>query len=1452
MDLCVFCNEDLGTGKTIELREKGSIGINNASSERGDSISTRAGQVVHEECRRIYVNPIVIKSLKRKSTSPVIPISSKLLRSEKQFNFKEDCLFCGKPAHDNAKRKKHGVHSVQTTQFQSTLEQICRDRNDEWAIEVRGRIEFARDLHAADAIYHSTCSGNFRSGKNVPEVFSTCKENASSSRGRPNTSHKLFLRVTKYLEENDDEQTTIKDLVDYMKSLSEEEAYSHQHMKIKLKRHYGMSIIITELNGKENVVTFRQTATNILHNFYKESEVLKSDEENKRFLIKTAATLIKNDIRNMPVDKSFYPSVQDILSKEGHLPNSLSSFLKTVTSENVSSTKVNSIGQAIIQATRPRLVIEPLQIGLAVQLHHMFGSRFLIDTLNNMGFCSSYSEVKKFESSAVISSKQESCSLDESHCLQFVADNVDHNINTIDGNNTFHGMGIISCLSPGLKKNPLRIQRLDVTTDDLIASGHINLFYFNAEKQKKFTQLKLQELRPLKSMNFSWKIDILRNVVWPLRSPMPSWSGMMQMVLEGDTQGVSDITFLPMIDLNPSDLNCIFSTLMFVSKEASRYNRTTIITFDQPLYWKAVMMTSSEECSNIIVRLGAFHAEMSFLGSIGRIMSGSGLREILELIYAPNAVSHMLSGKAVSRAVRAMMLLDTALQCMLNEHIFGLSQFDEIESDRKEANPILVKADELYSRVCSKGISVQQALDDPIFIALEKHIQDKTNEIKQSRTSKLWLLFIEMVAILKRFLIAERTGDWQLHLSTLQEMLPYFAAAGHNLYAKSVYLYLSQMQDLDKTHPEVYNHFMKGNHVLRRTDRYWSGLSTDLIIEQVLMRSVKSTGGLTRGRGMGEAQRAQWLLSMPALAEYNQAMQTFTDTGYQTSDQHVDISRSRLEKDNKDIGVLREFLKDRDPFVLHDKTLRNIETGMIADNDANADAAKSIGDKIIQSIAGQLASEISFKKKNQVVPLDIKRTSNTNAPQFSQIDPQLMFQRLTAVGSETLNTTAELFQYELASFPSSMFESNGLLKQAAKATLGEAIWNTGDCHAEELPTTNVVNVIDGGSLLHRIPWSKGQTFSQICSKYVDHVKKRFQNPIIVMDGYNGTSTKDITHIRRSKGIQTNTITFTENMPLRVKKETFLLNELNKQRFVDLLVQELEKSNIEAIQSEGDADLLICQTAVDKADDYTVVVYGEDTDLLVLLCHYAKEDRHNIFFTSDKQMSMKNHRVWDISKTQSTLGIDGCRQLLFIHAITGCDTTSRLHGIGKPAALKKIVNDIYLKSQGVVFLQENASKEDIIKAGEEALVNLYGGAPLEGLDILRWRKFTTKTMSVKRHVVVQVQSLPPTSNAAMFHSMRVYLQCQYWKGKTVADLDPTEWGWTLKTGKLLPIQMSKQPAPDFLLKIIHCNCKTDCDNKKCSCRKNGISCSGGCGECRGINCSNSRNTPESDDDSGNET
>lgn len=53
-------------------------------------------------------------------------------------------------------------------------------------------------------------------------------------------------------------------------------------------------------------------------------------------------------------------------------------------------------------------------------------------------------------------------------------------------------------------------------------------------------------------------------------------------------------------------------------------------------------------------------------------MAGSGLQELLELVYAKNAVIHMLSGKAVSRAIRGHFLVDGALNAMLASKTFNV------------------------------------------------------------------------------------------------------------------------------------------------------------------------------------------------------------------------------------------------------------------------------------------------------------------------------------------------------------------------------------------------------------------------------------------------------------------------------------------------------------------------------------------------------------------------------------------------------------------------------------------------------------------------------------------------------------------------------------------------------------------------------------------------------------
>ena len=77
--------------------------------------------------------------------------------------------------------------------------------------------------------------------------------------------------------------------------------------------------------------------------------------------------------------------------------------------------------------------------------------------------------------------------------------------------------------------------------------------------------------------------------------------------------------------------------------------------------------------------------------------------------------------------------------------------------------------------------------------------------------------------------------------------------------------------------------------MVRQSDHYWAGLSLDLIIEQVLMRRLKTSGGLTRRRGMTEQQCLTWLLSKPACADVNCAMQGLTGVSYNTEEQKTKI-----------------------------------------------------------------------------------------------------------------------------------------------------------------------------------------------------------------------------------------------------------------------------------------------------------------------------------------------------------------------------------------------------------------------------------------------------------------------------------------------------------------------------------------------------------------------------------
>ena len=118
----------------------------------------------------------------------------------------------------------------------------------------------------------------------------------------------------------------------------------------------------------------------------------------------------------------------------------------------------------------------------------------------------------------------------------------------------------------------------------------------------------------------------------------------MKTAMKSDQYQRTRIETLPFINLDPSNPSTIYTALCFAQTQCEKQGlRICPVTFDQPLYIKAAeIVAAAQDLEKIIVRLGGFHLLMSYLGSIGQIMTGSGLSDLWEMVYAKGSVVHIV------------------------------------------------------------------------------------------------------------------------------------------------------------------------------------------------------------------------------------------------------------------------------------------------------------------------------------------------------------------------------------------------------------------------------------------------------------------------------------------------------------------------------------------------------------------------------------------------------------------------------------------------------------------------------------------------------------------------------------------------------------------------------------------------------------------------------------------
>jgi hypothetical protein len=405
--------------------------------------------------------------------------------------------------------------------------------------------------------------------------------------------------------------------------------------------------------------------------------------------------------------------------------------------------------------------------------------------------------------------------------FQFVADNADANICTLDGAGTFHGLGVIKVQRKG-PENLQRIRRVArISVCNFTDTKCIPELRYVASGKQALKSYRFVSFRQLLRPHMVEETTFYTNLLWlsshfvrssgSVSADWLNWSGFATQIFSGHDEITEDhVSILPLLDLDPNDENTIYSCVSFIANEARRFGLSEVaVTFDQPLYYKAQGIVMTERLSNVVVRLGAFHLIMSAIGSIMNTMKGSGIDDVLGTVYGSETIKHIMSGKAIARALRAVRLLQAAL-------MFKLLQKTSVPDH------LIVGLSNLIETIHDGRGSLNDVLASNELVDLESLLSEVVERSRESRTAKLWLQFMDLVNILHTFISCERLKNWEGHLNTIPSLLTLFAATGHIHYARSGRLYLQEMRSLETQHPQLYKmfveHGMHAVHECRLTD----------------------------------------------------------------------------------------------------------------------------------------------------------------------------------------------------------------------------------------------------------------------------------------------------------------------------------------------------------------------------------------------------------------------------------------------------------------------------------------------------------------------------------------------------------------------------------------------------------------------------------------------------------
>ena len=1133
------------------------------------------------------------------------------------------------------------------------------------------------------------------------------------------------------------------------------------------------------------------------------------------------------------IPESLYQLLRLIISK----PEKDEELAKSTCTNKADERRILMLAQDIVFCASHSQAKMPKHVGLGMTLRHLTGSKQLITMLNRMGHCCSYDDVEVLDTSLAqeVLAKSEMfgvvipSNIIPGIFVQAAGDNNDINEETLDGKSTTHATTLVLYQQGQFGQLPERTTYADhserrKTLDKTNIQQTILEFsaYGKRPPSKNFVGKVSHDwfnhsgnCQSVQSLDLAWamvrlcptklfQVDLPQDPA--AEQKVPAWSAFNAMVHQ-QAPVKTTIGYCPMINSSPTDFSTVYTVMKNLQQMmASLGQRESVITFDLAIYVKAkeIQWQRPDEFRDMVVRMGGFHIILNYLSLLGKKFENSGLEDLLieAGVYGSATISSIIKGKAYNRGIRAHKLTMEAL-FRLQWHAFTTwyQERDDTSIINKDNLVDIMKEVQNAMGDKERFIDIFNRFRQELEAVEEKFLQYQQQKEEASKLFRFWNDYIRMVQHLLQFIRAERTGNWYLHLSATADMVPHFFSMDRPNYSRWLPVYIADMQQLNKTHPRVYEEFMKGNQSISRSGQPFIQVSTDMALEQSINLDSKMKGGIIGISKRPEALE-RWFLTSHQRAAITTAVKEMCNMG-DNEGPHKEASPSRISRDEEDVQkLLHKFSSEliTNPFMYEESdALLNLATGMVmpADEASRLLDAYNEGAVQMKEFVEQRLNSNNVSFWNPIPNLKIKTFASTAKKQRVKAsaekvitvsaDRDLLNRLVIAAKARDVNLK-DVLCYELSTVPFSTTHIDGTLRKTNKSILLGELQDKGDVQPKlPLPPPDVSSayIIDGMVVIQMVKSGGVATFGELASTHFNTLtlslgKNRCCRVDVVFDRYISISIKAGERSKRGESSALEVKIQGSHTPISKQWQKYIANPENKKNLCDFLVktwirmgQDLlheghelvigggnkddndravlitrgQHAVLEALSSDHEeADTRLLLHAKHASQDHLrIVIQSPDIDVAVLCTtHFDQLNCRELWFRTGVKDKLRYVAIHSISEQ---LGEDACSSLPGFHAITGCDSTSSFAGIGKKKAFKVLLgNTNYQEALGKLG-ESTEIPINILTTCEQFVCNLYTTAKKAGCKVndVRYWLFCQKQ---KRN-----EGLPPTSDSLLQHLKR---------------------------------------------------------------------------------------------------